>query len=158
MQVPLRWRIWESGMPRAKKQASATKTPCEIYIEEHPEVLSGFSITISGAEVAVLRVKACRATLRILTFLERDKPGGCPRVPIADTSNVRDEWIEISLQAINSVEADQKYVLTWVVDSPSTDWQLVSELILDGTVHYRHLKKTRPGVINAEVLFVKVRS
>jgi hypothetical protein len=144
-------------MPRTKKRGTATKTPCEIYIQEHPEVLSGFSITVSGKEVAVLRVKACRATLRILTFLERDTPGGCPRVPIADTPDVRDEWIDISLQAINSVEADHKYVLTWVVDSPSADWELVSELILDGTVHYRHLKKTRPGVINAEVLFVNVR-
>lgn len=136
----------------------AKKTGCETYIEENPEVLSGFSITINGDEAAKLRVKACRATLRIVTFFERDRPGGgMPKTPIADTPNVRDEWVEISLQILNSAEPGQKYVLSWVVDSPSDDWQLVSELILDGTVHYRHLKRTRPGIINAEVLFVKVR-
>lgn len=146
-------------MPSSKKKQSAAKqTECETYIEAHPEVLGGFSITISGAEAAILRVKACKATLRILTFFERDRPGGVgTRAPIADTPSVRDEWVEISLQAMNSVEPGQKYVLTWVVDSPSDEWQLVSELILDGTVHYRHLKRFRPGIVNAEVVFVKVR-
>jgi hypothetical protein len=145
-------------MATAKKQGAAKKTECETYIETHPEVLGGFSITISGNEAAKLRVKACKATLRILTFFERDRPGGVgTRTPIADTPNVRDEWVEISLQSMNSVEASQKYVLTWVIDSPSNDWQLVSELVLDGTVHYRHLKRFRPGIVNAEVLFVKVR-
>lgn len=142
-----------------KKSATPDKTSCEAYIEENREVLSGFSITISGKENAVLRVKACRGTLRILTFFERDRPGNTQKpAPIADTPNVRDEFVEISLQALSSVEAGQKYVLTWVVDSSVDDWQLVSELILDGTVHYRHLKKNRPGVINAEMLFVKVRA
>jgi len=145
-------------MPRAKKtSASKTKTGCERYIEQHPEVLSGFTITVTGQENALLRVKACKATLRILTFLERDRASGGPRVPIADTPSVTDEWVEISLQALNSVEPGQSYVLTWVIDSPSDEWQLVSELVLDGTVHYRHLKRNRPGIINAEVLFLKVR-
>lgn len=145
-------------MAKAKKAGAARKTTCETYIEANPEVLGGFSITISGKENAVLRVKACKATLRILTFFERDRPGGGSRTPISDTPNVRDQWTEISLQAMNNVEAGQKYVLTWVIDPSNDEWQLISELILDGTVHYRHLKKHRPGVVNAEVLFVKVRA
>ncbi|HZF14642.1 MAG TPA: hypothetical protein VE046_01740 [Steroidobacteraceae bacterium] len=144
-------------MAGSKKNANTGKTSCERFIEENPEILGGFTVTIVGDEDIKLRVKACRGTLRILTFFERDKSTGGARTPIADTPGVTDQWVDISLHALNSVQPGQNYVLTWVIDSPVDDWQLVSEFSLNGTVHYRHLKRNRLGVINAEVLFVKVR-
>lgn len=144
-------------MAAKKKAADSTKTSCERFLEENPEILSGFTVTITGTEVANLRVKACRGTVRILTFFQKDPPSAGPRLPVSDTPGVVDEFVDISLQALANVLPGQNYVLTWVIDSPVDDWQLVSEFSLDGTVHYRHLKKFRPGVLNGEVLFVKVR-
>src|SRR5262249_17520179 len=130
-------------------------TLCEQYIIDNPEVLSGFVLTITGKELANLRVRACRGPLNILVFLDRE--GGGAQQLIADAKDVDDQWREISLQRFATLTPGQGYVLTWVINGPSDDWQLVSEVTLDGTVHYRHLKKRRPGVMNGEVLLIKVR-
>lgn len=144
-------------MAAAKKKTAAAGgiTTCEQYILDNPEVLGGFSLTITGQEQATLRVRACRGPVRILTFLDR-VAGGARRL-IADSQGVTDVWRPISLQAFATLAPGQDHVLTWVIDGPADDWQLVSELTLDDTVHYRHLKKRRPGVMNAEVLIIKVR-
>src|SRR5512143_2966004 len=138
----------EGLMAAKKKTAVAAKTSCEQFMEDNGEIISGFTVTITGKEIATLRVKACRGTVRILTFFQKDPRGAARRLPIADTPGITDEFVDISRQALSNVLPGQNYVLTWVVDSPVDDWQLVSEFSLDGTVHYRHLKKFRPGVLN----------
>lgn len=143
-------------MPKAKT-AAATKLPtiCEQYVIENPEVLGGFTLTITGNELATLRVRACRGPVRVL--VKTDREGGGAQRTVADAPNVDDEWRDISLQVFNTLQRGQAYVLVWVIDGPADDWQVVSELTLDGTVHYRHLKKNRPGTMNAEILNVRVR-
>jgi hypothetical protein len=138
-----------------KTAATTGSTACEQYIKANPEILSGFSLTITGKEQAMLRVSSCRGPVRILTYLD-DEGGGAQRL-IADTQNVTGAWREISLQAFASLTPGKNYVLTWVIDGPADDWQLVSEVTLDATVHYRHLKKRRPDVMNAEALAIKVK-
>jgi hypothetical protein len=140
----------------AGEPAIAGLTLCERYIVDNPEVLSGFSLTIDGSESANLRVSSCRGPVRVRVTLDRET-GGAPRL-IADASEVTDVWRDISLQAFASLAPGQNYVLIWVIDGPADDWQVVSELSLNQTVHYRHLKKHRPGVINGEVLMIKVRA
>jgi hypothetical protein len=130
-------------------------TMCEQFIKDNPEVLAGFSLTITGREQALLRVRSCRGPVRILAFIDREN-GQAQRL-IADAPDVGSDWREISLQAFSTLIAGQNYVLTWVMDGPADDWQVVSELTMDGTVHYRHLKKRRAGVMNGELLMIKVR-
>ena len=142
-------------MPRAKSAAVAAPTVCELYIKEHAEVLGGFSITITGQELAMLRVRSCRGPVRILTFIDREG-GGAQRL-VADSPDITDQWRSISLQVFATLVPGQNYVLTWVIDGPADDWQVVSELLLDDTIHYRHLKKQRVGVMNGEILMLKVR-
>lgn len=142
-------------MPKTNIAAASTPTVCERHVTDNPEVLSGFTLTITGAELAVLRVSACRGPVRVLVKIDRE--GGGAQRTIADATNVTDVWRDISLQIFGTLDRGRSYVLAWVVDGPADDWQLVSELTLDGTVHYRHLKKHRPGVMNAEFLNVKVR-
>jgi hypothetical protein len=146
-------------MPKAKSAAAApaeaAPTQCELYIKENAEVLGGFSLTITGRELAVLRVRSCRGPVRILTFIDRE--GGGAQRQIADSPDITDQWRSISLQAFATLVPGQNYVLTWVIDGPADDWQVVSELLLDDTIHYRHLKKQRVGVMNGEILMVKVR-
>lgn len=139
--------------PGARTMAGLTL--CEKYIVDNPEVLSGFTLTIAGSELANLRVRSCRGPVDVRVILDRET-GGAPRL-IADSPGVIDASRDISLQAFGSLAPGQNYVLTWVIDGPAADWQVISELSLDGTVHYRHLKKRRPGVINGEVLMIKVR-
>ena len=143
-------------MPKAKTAAAAMQpTVCEQYVADNPEVLSGFTLAITGSELAVLRVRACRGPVRVLVKIDR-AAGGAQRT-IADATDITDGWRDISLQVFGTLTRGQAYVLVWVVDGPADDWQLVSELTLDGTVHYRHLKKKRPGIMNAEILNVLVR-
>jgi len=103
----------------------------------------------------MLRVRSCRGPVRILTFIDREN-GGAQRL-IADTPDVGGDFKEISLQAFSTLIPGQTYVLTWVMDGPADDWQVISELTLDGSVHFRHLKKRRAGVMNGELLMIKVR-
>jgi hypothetical protein len=146
-------------MPKAKTAAADTVVPvstqCELYIKENAEVLGGFSITITGSELALLRVRSCRGPVRIMTFIDREG-GGAQRL-VADSPDVTDQWRSISLQVFATLVPGQNYVLTWVIDGPADDWQVISELLLDDTIHYRHLKKQRVGVMNGEILMIKVR-
>jgi hypothetical protein len=130
-------------------------TMCEQFVKDNPEVLSGFTLTITGQEQGALRVRSCRGPVRVLTIIDREN-GGQQRT-LADTPDVAGDPRDISLQALSTLVPGQTYILMWVMDGPADDWQVVSELMLDGSVHYRHLKKRRPGVMNAEVLIIKVR-
>jgi hypothetical protein len=139
----------------AMGDTTVTETLCERFIKDNGEVISGFTLTITGREQGNLKVRACRGPVRVLVVLDREI-GGARRV-VADATDVTDLGLDISLQVFTSLAPGQNYVLTWVIDGPADDWQLVSELALDGTVHYRHLKRRRPGVMNAEMLLIKVR-
>jgi hypothetical protein len=142
------------AMPKAKT-ATTTLTVCEQYVRDNPEVLSGFTLNITGGELANLRVRACRGPVRVLVKIDRE--GGGAQRTVADATNVTDQWRDIALQMFASLDAGKNYLLTWVIDGPADDWQVVSELTLDRTVHYRHLKKRRSGVMNAEILNLRVR-